>query len=43
MLDAVGGLWNVNLGYSCQPIKYRLLYLNQPIAWLYNIDRKGFL
>ena len=21
MLDAVGGLWNVNLGYSCQPIK----------------------
>ena len=20
-LDAVGGLWNVNLGYSCQPIK----------------------
>jgi putrescine aminotransferase len=21
MLDAVGGLWNVNLGYSCDPIK----------------------
>ena len=21
MLDAVGGLWNVNLGYSCTPIK----------------------
>ena len=21
MLDAVGGLWNVNLGYSCEPIK----------------------
>jgi putrescine---pyruvate transaminase len=21
MLDAVGGLWNVNLGYSCQLIK----------------------
>jgi adenosylmethionine-8-amino-7-oxononanoate aminotransferase len=21
LLDAVGGLWNVNLGYSCQPIK----------------------
>ena len=21
MLDAVGGLWNVNLGYSCNPIK----------------------
>lgn len=21
VLDAVGGLWNVNLGYSCQPIK----------------------
>ena len=20
-IDAVGGLWNVNLGYSCQPIK----------------------
>ncbi len=20
-LDAVGGLWNVNLGYSCQPVK----------------------
>ena len=20
-LDAVGGLWNVNLGYSCEPIK----------------------
>ena len=21
LLDAVGGLWNVNLGYSAQPIK----------------------
>lgn len=21
MIDAVGGLWNVNLGYSCEPIK----------------------
>ena len=21
MVDAVGGLWNVNLGYSCDPIK----------------------
>ena len=21
VIDAVGGLWNVNLGYSCQPIK----------------------
>lgn len=21
LLDAVGGLWNVNLGYSCEPIK----------------------
>ena len=21
MLDAVGGLWNVNLGYSCEPVK----------------------
>ena len=21
VLDAVGGLWNVNLGYSCEPIK----------------------
>jgi putrescine---pyruvate transaminase len=21
MVDAVGGLWNVNLGYSCEPIK----------------------
>ena len=21
VLDAVGGLWNVNLGYSCDPIK----------------------
>ncbi|MEZ5791796.1 MAG: aminotransferase class III-fold pyridoxal phosphate-dependent enzyme [Nitratireductor sp.] len=21
MIDAVGGLWNVNLGYSCQPVK----------------------
>ena len=21
MLDAAGGLWNVNLGYSCQPVK----------------------
>ncbi len=21
VLDAVGGLWNVNLGYSCQPVK----------------------
>ncbi|MBV7380010.1 aminotransferase class III-fold pyridoxal phosphate-dependent enzyme [Maritimibacter dapengensis] len=21
MVDAVGGLWNVNLGYSCQPVK----------------------
>ena len=20
-IDAVGGLWNVNLGYSCQPVK----------------------
>ena len=20
-VDAVGGLWNVNLGYSCQPVK----------------------
>lgn len=20
-LDAVGGLWNVNLGYSCEPVK----------------------
>ena len=21
VIDAVGGLWNVNLGYSCQPVK----------------------
>ena len=21
VLDAVGGLWNVNLGYSCEPVK----------------------
>tara|TARA_B100000287_G_scaffold769_1_gene761 strand:+ start:1326 stop:1625 length:300 start_codon:yes stop_codon:yes gene_type:complete len=21
LIDAVGGLWNVNLGYSCDPIK----------------------
>jgi adenosylmethionine-8-amino-7-oxononanoate aminotransferase len=21
MIDAVGGLWNVNLGYSCTPVK----------------------
>ena len=21
VVDAVGGLWNVNLGYSCQPVK----------------------
>lgn len=21
MIDAVGGLWNVNLGYSCEPVK----------------------
>ncbi len=21
VVDAVGGLWNLNLGYSCQPIK----------------------
>ena len=21
VVDAAGGLWNVNLGYSCQPIK----------------------
>jgi adenosylmethionine-8-amino-7-oxononanoate aminotransferase len=21
MIDAVGGLWNVNLGYSCAPVK----------------------
>ena len=21
MVDAVGGLWNVNLGYSCEPVK----------------------
>ena len=21
VVDAVGGLWNVNLGYSCEPIK----------------------
>jgi adenosylmethionine-8-amino-7-oxononanoate aminotransferase len=21
LLDAVGGMWNVNLGFSCQPIK----------------------
>lgn len=20
-MDAVGGLWNVNLGFSCQPVK----------------------
>ncbi|MEO0362241.1 MAG: aminotransferase class III-fold pyridoxal phosphate-dependent enzyme, partial [Pseudomonadota bacterium] len=20
-VDAVGGLWNVNLGYSCEPVK----------------------
>ncbi|MCP4184650.1 MAG: aminotransferase class III-fold pyridoxal phosphate-dependent enzyme, partial [Hyphomicrobiales bacterium] len=20
-IDAVGGLWNVNLGFSCQPVK----------------------
>ena len=20
-IDAVGGLWNVNLGYSCEPVK----------------------
>ena len=21
LIDAVGGLWNVNLGYSCEPVK----------------------
>ena len=21
VIDAVGGLWNVNLGYSCEPVK----------------------
>ncbi|MEZ5447802.1 MAG: hypothetical protein R3E89_01820 [Thiolinea sp.] len=21
VLDAVGGLWNANLGYSCEPVK----------------------
>ena len=21
LIDAVGGLWNVNLGYSCKPVK----------------------
>ncbi|WP_297341958.1 aminotransferase class III-fold pyridoxal phosphate-dependent enzyme, partial [Pseudophaeobacter sp.] len=21
VIDAVGGLWNVNLGFSCQPVK----------------------
>jgi hypothetical protein len=21
LIDAVGGLWNANLGYSCKPIK----------------------
>ena len=21
VVDGVGGLWNVNLGYSCQPVK----------------------
>lgn len=25
ILDGVGGLWNVNLGYSCQPIKEALV------------------
>jgi adenosylmethionine-8-amino-7-oxononanoate aminotransferase len=30
-LDAVGGLWNVNLGYSCQPIKDAI---NQQLATL---------
>lgn len=25
MLDAVGGLWNVNLGYSCEPIKNAMI------------------
>lgn len=23
VIDAVGGLWNVNLGYSCEPVKRR--------------------
>ncbi len=24
-VDAVGGLWNVNLGYSCEPVKKKPL------------------
>ena len=27
-IDAVGGLWNVNLGFSCQPVKKMRLARN---------------
>jgi adenosylmethionine-8-amino-7-oxononanoate aminotransferase len=32
-LDAVGGLWNVNLGYSCQPVKDAINYQLQTLPY----------
>lgn len=32
-LDAVGGLWNVNLGYSCEPIKKAIADQLQNLAY----------
>ena len=33
VLDAVGGLWNVNLGYSCQPIKDAIIQQLQDMPY----------
>jgi putrescine---pyruvate transaminase len=33
MIDAVGGLWNVNLGYSCDPIKEAITNQLEKLAY----------
>ncbi len=39
VLDAVGGLWNVNLGYSCDPIKKAIADAARRPALLFRLSR----
>ena len=39
VLDAVGGLWNVNLGYSCDPIKKAIADQLERAALLFRLPR----
>ena len=39
VIDAVGGLWNVNLGYSCDPIKQAIADQLDAPALLFRLSR----